>query len=106
MLHISGLFQDGCRLGSSSIVYTSVKSARACVAKLHQKNLSGATVWARQLGGEVSFYLRFINFFLENFTKNLKCLHQLFVKCDHVMSFFLLGFQGTEMEAYNKKSSF
>ncbi|KAL7591250.1 hypothetical protein Lser_V15G34637 [Lactuca serriola] len=49
-----GLFQDGCRLGSSSIVYTSVKSARACVAKLHQKNLSGATVWARQLGGEGS----------------------------------------------------
>ncbi|CAH1439201.1 unnamed protein product [Lactuca virosa] len=49
-----GLFQDGCRLASSSIVYTSVKSARACVAKLHQKNLSGATVWARQLGGEGS----------------------------------------------------
>ncbi|KAI3809801.1 hypothetical protein L1987_19401 [Smallanthus sonchifolius] len=49
-----GLLQDGCRLGASSIVYASVKSARACVAKLHQKNLSGGTVWARQLGGEGS----------------------------------------------------
>lgn len=49
-----GLLQDGCRLGASSIVYTSVKSARACVAKLHQKTLSGSTVWARQLGGEGS----------------------------------------------------
>ncbi|KAJ0680620.1 putative RNA recognition motif domain, nucleotide-binding alpha-beta plait domain superfamily [Helianthus annuus] len=49
-----GLVQDGCRLGASFVVYNSVKSARACVAKLHQKNLSGATVWARQLGGEGS----------------------------------------------------
>ncbi|KAI3769722.1 hypothetical protein L6452_00835 [Arctium lappa] len=49
-----GLLQDGCRLGASFIVYTSVKSARACVAKLHQKTLSGGTVWARQLGGEGS----------------------------------------------------
>ncbi|KAI3753325.1 hypothetical protein L2E82_25376 [Cichorium intybus] len=49
-----GLLQDGCRLGSSSIVYTSVKSARACVAKLHQKSIGGGTVWARQLGGEGS----------------------------------------------------
>ncbi|KAD3066497.1 hypothetical protein E3N88_34377 [Mikania micrantha] len=49
-----GLLQDGCRLGASCIVYTSVKSARACVAKLHQKNLNGGTVWARQLGGEGS----------------------------------------------------
>ncbi|XP_076944655.1 uncharacterized protein LOC143615415 [Bidens hawaiensis] len=49
-----GLVQDGCRLGASSIVYTSVKSARACVAKVHQKNLNGGTVWARQLGGEGS----------------------------------------------------
>ncbi|KAI3681263.1 hypothetical protein L6452_36053 [Arctium lappa] len=49
-----GLLQDGCRLGASSIVYTSVKSARSCVAKLHQKTLRGGTVWARQLGGEGS----------------------------------------------------
>nr|XP_043622546.1 RNA-binding protein 28 [Erigeron canadensis] len=49
-----GLLQDGCRLGASSIVYDSVKSARACVTKLHQKSLSGGTVWARQLGGEGS----------------------------------------------------
>ncbi|XP_076897698.1 uncharacterized protein LOC143551063 [Bidens hawaiensis] len=49
-----GLVQDGCRVGASSIVYTSVKSARACVARVHQKNLNGGTVWARQLGGEGS----------------------------------------------------
>ncbi|KAI7730523.1 hypothetical protein M8C21_006236 [Ambrosia artemisiifolia] len=49
-----GLLQDGCRQGASSLVYTSVKAARACVAKLHQKNLGGGTVWARQLGGEGS----------------------------------------------------
>ncbi|XP_071697107.1 uncharacterized protein [Rutidosis leptorrhynchoides] len=49
-----GLFQDGCRLGASSIVYASVRSARACVTKLHQKVVNGATVWARQLGGEGS----------------------------------------------------
>nr|GEW22314.1 RNA-binding protein 28 [Tanacetum cinerariifolium] len=49
-----GLLQDGCRLGASSIVYASVKSARACVTKLHQKNINGVTIWARQLGGEGS----------------------------------------------------
>ncbi|PWA81953.1 RNA-binding (RRM/RBD/RNP motifs) family protein [Artemisia annua] len=49
-----GLLQDGCRLGASSIVYASVKSARACVTKLHQKSINGVTIWARQLGGEGS----------------------------------------------------
>ncbi|KVI10688.1 Nucleotide-binding, alpha-beta plait, partial [Cynara cardunculus var. scolymus] len=49
-----GLLQDGCRLGASSIAYASVKLARACVAKLHQKTLKGGTVWARQFGGEGS----------------------------------------------------
>lgn len=47
-----GLAQDGCRMGASSVVYTSVKAARACVAMLHQKKINGGFVWARQLGGE------------------------------------------------------
>ncbi|KAL2453923.1 RNA-binding (RRM/RBD/RNP motif) family protein [Abeliophyllum distichum] len=48
-----GLAQDGCKMDASSVVFTSVKSARACVAALHQKEIHGGSIWVRQLGGEV-----------------------------------------------------
>lgn len=49
----SGLVQDGCKMDASAVVYNSVKSAHASVAMLHQKEIKGGILWARQLGGEV-----------------------------------------------------
>lgn len=52
-------------MNASSVLYTSVKSARECVAALHQKLIQGRSVWARQLGGEVEihFVLRILPFY-------------------------------------------
>lgn len=53
MLFLPGLAQEGCKLLASAVVYTSVRAARASVAMLHQKEIKGGKIWARQLGGEV-----------------------------------------------------
>ncbi|KAB1220994.1 Caffeic acid 3-O-methyltransferase 1 [Morella rubra] len=38
---LRGLAQDGCRMDASAVLYTSVKSAHASVAMLHQKKIRG-----------------------------------------------------------------
>ncbi|KAK1439878.1 hypothetical protein QVD17_05702 [Tagetes erecta] len=85
-----GLLQDGCRLGASSIVYTSVKSARACVAKLHQKTVKGCTVWARQLGGEGAKVQKW-KLIIRNlpFTANVNAIKEMFSAAGLVWDVFI-----------------
>ncbi|GMH18168.1 hypothetical protein Nepgr_020009 [Nepenthes gracilis] len=49
-----GLAQEGCKMEAAAVLYASIRSARAAVAMLHQKEIKGGCVWARQLGGEGS----------------------------------------------------